>query len=149
MHGLSIIENPKRGKKNYNKWLGDQAKPSHRDILRSVIDDALAKTPVDFEAFLKLLLDNGYEMKRGKNFALRGQDQKRFIRLDSLGEEYSENMTKGGPVYRTTTIVLYLFDKFQDLRLGYASAIAYVLFFILVILSFIQWRLPGSKSTEA
>jgi ABC-type sugar transport system permease subunit len=58
-------------------------------------------------------------------------------------------MTKGGPVYRTTTIVLYLFDKFQDLRLGYASAIAYVLFFILVILSFIQWRLPGSKSTEA
>jgi len=93
-HGLSIIENPKRGKKNYNKWLGDQAKPSHRDILRSVIDDALAKTPVDFEAFLKLLLDNGYEMKRGKNFALRGQDQKRFIRLDSLGEEYSENMIR-------------------------------------------------------
>jgi ABC-type sugar transport system permease subunit len=58
-------------------------------------------------------------------------------------------MTKGGPIYRTTTLVLYLFDKFQDLRLGYASAIAYVLFFILVIISFFQWKLPGSKSTEA
>jgi ABC-type sugar transport system permease subunit len=58
-------------------------------------------------------------------------------------------MTKGGPIYRTTTLVLYLFDKFQDLRLGYASAIAYVLFFILVIISFVQWKLPGSRSTEA
>lgn len=89
-HGLSIIENPKRGKKSYNKWLGDQAKPSHREILRLVIDDALAKTPADFEAFLKLLLDTGYEIKHGKNIGLRIKDQKRFIRLGSLGEEYSE-----------------------------------------------------------
>lgn len=93
-HGLSIIENPKRGKKSYNEWRGDQAKSSHHDILRSVIDDALLKMPADFEAFLKLLLDAGYEIKRGKNVALRGQNQKRFILLDSLGEEYSENMIR-------------------------------------------------------
>jgi ABC-type sugar transport system permease subunit len=49
-------------------------------------------------------------------------------------------MTKGGPVYSTTSLVYYLYQKFQNLRLGYASAIAYILFAILVIFSFIQWR---------
>ncbi len=49
-------------------------------------------------------------------------------------------MTAGGPVYSTSTIVHYLFMKFMDLRLGYASAIAYVLFAILVVFSFVQWR---------
>lgn len=93
-NGLSIIEIPKHGKKSYNKWLGDQVKPSHREMLRLVIDDALAKTPADFEAFFKLLLDAGYEIKRGKNIALRMKDQTRFIRLGSLGEEYSENVIR-------------------------------------------------------
>jgi ABC-type sugar transport system permease subunit len=49
-------------------------------------------------------------------------------------------MTSGGPVYSTTTMVYYLFTKFMDLRLGYASAIAYILFVILVFFSFVQWR---------
>ncbi len=55
-------------------------------------------------------------------------------------------MTSGGPVYSTSTIVHYLFTKFMDLRLGYASAIAYVLFAILVIFSFIQWRFFTERS---
>jgi ABC-type sugar transport system permease subunit len=55
-------------------------------------------------------------------------------------------MTSGGPVYSTSTIVHYLFTKFMDLRLGYASAIAYILFAILVVFSFIQWRFFTEKS---
>ena len=31
-NGLSIVENPKPHGKSYNKWLGDQAKPSHREF---------------------------------------------------------------------------------------------------------------------
>ena len=49
-------------------------------------------------------------------------------------------MTSGGPVRSTTTIVYYLYNKFQDLQLGYASAIAYLLFLILLFFSFLQWR---------
>ena len=48
-------------------------------------------------------------------------------------------MTSGGPAYSTTTLVYYLYSKFMDLRLGYASAIAYVLFGILAVFSFLQW----------
>jgi ABC-type sugar transport system permease subunit len=50
-------------------------------------------------------------------------------------------MTSGGPLHSTSTVVYYLFGKFQDLRLGEASAIAYVLFAILVIFSAIELRL--------
>ncbi len=89
-NGLSIVENPKRHGKSYNKWLGDQAKPSNRELLRVAIDAALVQKPVDFDALLKLLRDAGYEIKPGKIPALRGKNQKRFIRLDTLGSGYSE-----------------------------------------------------------
>jgi ABC-type sugar transport system permease subunit len=55
-------------------------------------------------------------------------------------------MTLGGPVYSTTSIVYYLFTKFMDLRLGYASAIAYILFAILVIFSYLQMRLSRERA---
>lgn len=89
-NGLSIVENPKCHGKSYNKWLGDQAKPSNRELLRVAIDAALAQKPADFDALLKLLRDAGYEIKPGKIPALRGKNQKRFIRLDTLGSGYSE-----------------------------------------------------------
>jgi len=54
-------------------------------------------------------------------------------------------MTNGGPVHSTSTVVYYLFAKFQDLRLGYASAIAYILFAILVVFSLVQLRLSRER----
>ncbi len=50
-------------------------------------------------------------------------------------------MTGGGPVNSTTTLVYYLYTRFMNLRLGYASAIAYILFAILAVFSFLQWWL--------
>ena len=88
-NGLSIVENPKRHGKSYNKWLGDQANLSNRELLRVAIDAALAQKPADFDALLKLLWDAGYEVKTGKVLALRGKNQKRSIRLDTLGSGYS------------------------------------------------------------
>jgi ABC-type sugar transport system permease subunit len=49
-------------------------------------------------------------------------------------------MTQGGPVYSTTSLVYYLLQKFQNLQLGYSSSVAYILFIILVVFSFIQYR---------
>ncbi len=56
-------------------------------------------------------------------------------------------MTKGGPLYSTTTMVYYIFENAfnkEDL-MGYASAIAYFLFFLLLILSFFQIKLADKK----
>jgi len=50
-------------------------------------------------------------------------------------------MTSGGPINSTRTIVFDLYDRFNSLLLGEASAVAYVLLVILATLSFIQIRL--------
>ena len=71
-NGLSIVENPKLHGKSYNKWLGDQAKPSNRELLRVAIDNALSQSPANFEELLKLLQESGCEVsKRGKSYRLK------------------------------------------------------------------------------
>ena len=90
-NGYSIVENPKGHGQSYNKWLGDQAKPSHRELLRIAIDNALAQKPGDLDGLLQLLKDVGYEIKEGKQIAFRSKDQKRFLRLDTLGDGYSKD----------------------------------------------------------
>ena len=89
-NGLSFIEQPKGHSKSYNKWLGNEAKTSQRDVLREAIDAALARQPKDFEELLTMLQRGGWEVKRGKRISLKGKGQERFKRLDSLGEDYSE-----------------------------------------------------------
>lgn len=55
-------------------------------------------------------------------------------------------MTQGGPIGSTTSIVYYVIDRFESLDLGSASAAAYVLVFVLAILSFVQLRLSKERS---
>ena len=84
---LSIVENPKLHGKSYNKWLGDQAKPSHRELLRVAIDNALSQSPADFEELLKLLQEYGCEVsKRGKSYRLKLSGWEKAARMDSLGD---------------------------------------------------------------
>ena len=54
-NGYSIVEAPKRRGQSYNKWLGDAAKPSHKELLRQAIDRALAQKPTSLEELLRLL----------------------------------------------------------------------------------------------
>lgn len=90
-HGLSIVENPKRHGKSYNKWRGERAEPPHRELLRYAIDDVLSKKPADLEAFLKLLTEGGCEIRRrGKTLSVKLKEKERFVRLDNLGDGYCE-----------------------------------------------------------
>ena len=84
------MENPKRRGKSYNKWLGDQAGLSHRERICLTIDEALKQKPESFDALLDLLRQAGYEIKGNPaNPSLRGGDQKRFVRMDTLGPGYT------------------------------------------------------------
>ncbi|MCQ2401466.1 MAG: relaxase/mobilization nuclease domain-containing protein [Lachnospiraceae bacterium] len=90
-HRLSVIADPKRySSQSYNKWLGDKAKPSGRDMLRVAIDDALNTNPDGFDALMKWLEETGWTIKRGKQLSFLAPDGKRYMRLDTLGPEYSE-----------------------------------------------------------
>lgn len=87
-HGYSIIE-----KKPYAERSKREVYPKRhtiREELCSVLDDLMQKQPKDWEAYLRLLREAGYEIKQGKHMALKGRAQKRYIRLDSLGDGYSE-----------------------------------------------------------
>jgi len=89
-HGLSVIENPARKGMTYDKWLGGSAKVSNRDMLRKAIDDVLTKKPRDMDEFLRILEEKEFTVKSGKHIALRHADFKKAIRVDSLGDGYTE-----------------------------------------------------------
>ena len=85
--GLSVIKPRKpseRAKRDpYPK------KETFRSVICADIDAALLQKPKDFSDLLKQLMEQGYEIKPGKNPAVRGKGQKRFIRFKSLGDGYS------------------------------------------------------------
>ena len=88
-HGLSVIEaKPYRERTKRTDY---PKKRSQRDELCAAIDQALRQKPKDFDALVQLLAEMGYEFKDGKQKAFRGKDQKRFLRLRSLGDGYSED----------------------------------------------------------
>lgn len=59
-HKLSVIKHPRHTGKTYNKWLGDRAVPTHRDVLRADIDQALKQKPTNMDALLDVLKTMGY-----------------------------------------------------------------------------------------
>ena len=65
-------------------------KRTQRDELCDAIDAVLKQKPKSFDGFVQALADMGFEFKDGKQPAFKGENQKRFIRLRSLGEGYSK-----------------------------------------------------------
>lgn len=58
-------------------------------------------------------------------------------------------MTAGGPANSTLTIVLYLYQKgFQRFQMGYASALAWIVFGIIFVITTIQFRVSNRWVVE-
>jgi len=56
-------------------------------------------------------------------------------------------MTQGGPLRSTVSVVMLMYEQgFRWWRMGYATAIAFVLFVIMMIATLIQMRLQGDRS---
>ena len=87
-NGLSVITPaPYSGREKRTAY---PKRENIRSALCGDIDVALSKNPKDFEEFLRNMEQLGYEVKRGKNTAVKGRSQKRFIRLSSLDDGYRE-----------------------------------------------------------
>ncbi len=57
-------------------------------------------------------------------------------------------MTKGGPLNSSKTLVYYIYEKaFENLNLGYAAAMGFVLFIVIFILSFFNIKLMDQSSS--
>lgn len=86
-HGLSVIKSRKPGQRE--KYTDYQKKETIRAKICEDIDEILCESPENFEKFLKLLQEQEYEIKQGKHLAIKGKEQKRFIRFKSPGEGYT------------------------------------------------------------
>ena len=93
---LSVITPQGKGK-HYGEWKAEQdGKPTVRSIIREDIDRIIGEA-YTYQTFLLLLQRNGYVIKSGPNrkyTAVRPLSAKRFIRLDSLGDGYTEEAIK-------------------------------------------------------
>ncbi len=89
-HGLSVIENPKPSRDSYGDWLGANKKPTHKDDLRQLIDEA-ATVAASFEDLLETLRERGCTVSiKRKQPSLTAPGWKKPFRLDSLGDYYTE-----------------------------------------------------------
>ena len=86
-YGVSVIK-PKPYKER-KKYTGYEKKQTIRYEICKDLDIALSKNPKSFEELL-LFMEEKYEIKGGKNLAFKGKNQKHFIRMNSLGEGYSQ-----------------------------------------------------------
>ena len=92
-YSLSVIDNPSpiSSTKDYKEWLDDKDdKSTWRGLVREDIDEVLKNATV-WSQFLARLREKGYDVKTNvKHIAVRPPGKERYVRLRSLGEEYSE-----------------------------------------------------------
>lgn len=61
------------------------------------------------------------------------------------GFEQARVMTAGGPAGTTTTLTYYIYTKaFEEFQIGYASAISWILFAIIFVVTLVNWKF-GAK----
>lgn len=89
-NGLSIIEKPKQGRGSYGTWIGNEKQPTLRDSLAELIDGNLEQS-LTLEELKTALRNAGCEVKHGAHLAVKLPQGKRFIRCDSLGDDYTEH----------------------------------------------------------
>jgi multiple sugar transport system permease protein len=62
------------------------------------------------------------------------------------GLEAAYIMTGGGPFGATTTLGFYIYERaYVAFQMGYASAVAWVLFFIVLMITLLHWRRSGRE----
>ena len=91
-YGLSVIEPQNKGKQ-YREWLDEkEKKPTMRGMVKADVDEVLAAA-ASFQTFVLGLQRRGYIVKYGpeiKYMAVRHKTGGKFLRLKSLGPEYTE-----------------------------------------------------------
>jgi hypothetical protein len=90
-YGLSVIENPKRGKsKHYAEWNAEREnKPTWRSLVKSDVDAAIQHSMTESQFFANLK-QAGYEVKIGKDISVRPPGKERFVRLRrNFGDDYA------------------------------------------------------------
>ena len=92
-NGLSVIP-PSQGKgMSYKEYAEARRGTSWKQKLKQTIDRTIIMAK-DYDEFLKLMQDAGYEIKPSKYISFRAEGQERFTRAKTIGENYTEERIK-------------------------------------------------------
>ena len=92
-NGLSVIPPSQNKGMGYKEYTEAKRGTSWKQKLKQTID-RLVITAKDYDDFLRLMQEAGYEIKAGKYISFRAKSQERFTRSKTIGENYTEERIK-------------------------------------------------------
>ncbi|MBO3281788.1 relaxase/mobilization nuclease domain-containing protein [Intestinimonas butyriciproducens] len=92
-NGLSVIPPSQNKGMSYKEYTEAKRGTSWKQKLKQTID-RLVITSKDYDDFLRLMQEAGYEIKPGKYISFRAEGQERFTRSKTIGENYTEERIK-------------------------------------------------------
>ena len=92
-NGLSVIPPSQSKGMGYKEYTEAKRGTSWKQKLKQTID-RLVITAKDYDDFLRLMQEAGYEIKTGKYISFRAEGQERFTRSKTIGENYTEERIK-------------------------------------------------------
>ena len=92
-NGLSVIPPSQNKGMGYKEYTEAKRGTSWKQKLKQTID-RLVITAKDYDDFLRLMQEAGYEIKPGKYISFRAEGQDRFTRSKTIGENYTEERFK-------------------------------------------------------
>ena len=90
---LSVIPPSQNKGMVYKEYTEAKRGTSWKQKLKQTID-RLVITAKDYDDFLRLMQEAGYEIKTGKYISFRAEGQERFTRSKTIGENYTEERIK-------------------------------------------------------
>ena len=99
-NGLSVIPPSQNKGMGYKEYTEAKRGTSWKQKLKQTID-RLIITAKDYDDFLRLMQEAGYEIKTGKYISFRAEGQERFTRSKTIGENYTEERIKERVAGRT------------------------------------------------
>ena len=92
-NGLSVIPPSQNKGMGYKEYTEAKRGTSWKQKLKQTID-RLVITAKDYDDFLRLMQEAGYEIKPGKYISFRAEGQERFTRSKTIGENYTDERIK-------------------------------------------------------
>lgn len=92
-NGLSVIPPSQNKGMGYKEYTEAKRGTRWKQKLKQTID-RLVITAKDYDDFLRLMQEAGYEIKTGKYISFRAEGQERFTRSKTIGENYTEERIK-------------------------------------------------------
>ena len=92
-NGLSVIPPSQNKGMSYKEYTEAKRGTSWKQKLKQTID-RLVITAKDYDDFLRLMQEAGYEIKPGKYISFRAEGQERFTRSKTIGENYTDERIK-------------------------------------------------------